>query len=204
MSERRVLDSGRPPAHRAARVEGHELPATRRAFATPDNLSTARPKVGGDVRRLRPNPVSAGRTACRGSTPKMLRPIPPRFKQLMDGAARRSRSSTTRGDRACVSSRCDDAGRQTPCWDPMRACAAFWLAAGLSLKRLRGRWRSVRRWRARDRRTRRGHVQPYRPGGSAVPTATRTSPLRGRRGLQVNILPPPAIRRRVEAGRRSG
>ncbi len=66
----RVLDPGRPPAHRAPRSRrAMSCRVTRRAFATPTTSSTGRPRAAAcSSAATSRTPCRAGTTACPGST----------------------------------------------------------------------------------------------------------------------------------------
>jgi glycine cleavage system aminomethyltransferase T/glycine/D-amino acid oxidase-like deaminating enzyme len=147
-------------------VEGHELPRSTPCFRDTDNLIYGKAESGGVMfGGYEPNPVSRWHEGVpweHGS--KMLPADPARFKQLMDGAARRFPFL----DDAGVTSLVCHPDAMTPDGNPllgtMPGVRGFWLAAGLSLNGFGG---AGGLGKALAELVTEGHaevdVQPYRP-----------------------------------------
>jgi len=147
-------------------VEGHELPRSTPCFRDTDNLIYGKAESGGVMfGGYEPNPVSRWHDAVpweHGS--KMLPADPARFKQLMDGAARRFPFLDDAGVTALVCHPDAMTPDGNPLLGPMPGVRGFWLAAGLSLNGFGG---AGGLGKALAELVTEGHaevdVQPYRP-----------------------------------------
>jgi 4-methylaminobutanoate oxidase (formaldehyde-forming) len=147
-------------------VEGHELPRNTPCFRDTDNLIYGKAESGGVMfGGYEPNPVSRWHDAVpweHGS--KMLPADPARFKQLMDGAARRFPFLDDAGVTALVCHPDAMTPDGNPLLGQMPGVRGFWLAAGLSLNGFGG---AGGLGKALAELVTDGHaevdVQPYRP-----------------------------------------
>jgi glycine cleavage system aminomethyltransferase T/glycine/D-amino acid oxidase-like deaminating enzyme len=147
-------------------VEGHELPRNTPCFRDTDNLIYGKAESGGVMfGGYEPNPVSRWEEGVpweHGS--KMLPADPARFKQLMDGAARRFPFLDDAGVTALVCHPDAMTPDGNPLLGPMPSVRGFWLAAGLSLNGFGG---AGGLGKALAELVTEGHaevdVQPYRP-----------------------------------------
>ena len=147
-------------------VEGHELPRNTPCFRDTDNLIYGKAESGGVMfGGYEPNPVSRWHDGVpweHGS--KMLPADPARFKQLMDGAARRFPFLDDAGVTALVCHPDAMTPDGNPLLGPMPGVRGFWLAAGLSLNGFGG---AGGLGKALAELVTEGHaevdVQPYRP-----------------------------------------
>ncbi len=147
-------------------VEGHELPRNTPCFRDTDNLIYGKAESGGVMfGGYEPNPVSRWHDGVpweHGS--KMLPADPARFKQLMDGAARRFPFLDDGGVTALVCHPDAMTPDGNPLLGPMPGVRGFWLAAGLSLNGFGG---AGGLGKALAELVTDGHaevdVQPYRP-----------------------------------------
>jgi glycine cleavage system aminomethyltransferase T/glycine/D-amino acid oxidase-like deaminating enzyme len=147
-------------------VEGHELPRNTPCFRDTDNLIYGKAESGGVMfGGYEPNPVSRWEEGVpweHGS--KMLPADPARFKQLMDGAARRFPFLDDAGVTALVCHPDAMTPDGNPLLGPMPGVRGFWLAAGLSLNGFGG---AGGLGKALAELVTEGHaevdVQPYRP-----------------------------------------
>ncbi len=116
-------------------VEGHDLSRTTPCFRDTDNLVYGKAESGGVLfGGYEPNPVSRWHDGVpweHGAT--MLPADPARFKQLMDGAARRFPFLDEAGVTALVCHPDAMTPDGNPLLGPVPAVRGFWLAAGLSL-----------------------------------------------------------------------
>ena len=116
-------------------VEGHELARDTPCFRDTDNLIYGKAESGGVMfGGYEPNPVSRWHDGVpweHGA--KMLPSDPARFKQLMDGAARRFPFLDEAGVTALVCHPDAMTPDGNPLLGPMPGVRGFWLAAGLSL-----------------------------------------------------------------------
>ena len=147
-------------------VEGHELPRSTPCFRDTDNLIYGKAESGGVMfGGYEPNPVSRWHDGVpweHGS--RMLQADPARFKQLMDGAARRFPFLDDAGVTALVCHPDAMTPDGNPLLGPMPGVRGFWLAAGLSLNGFGG---AGGLGKALAELVTEGHaevdVQPYRP-----------------------------------------
>jgi 4-methylaminobutanoate oxidase (formaldehyde-forming) len=116
-------------------VEGHEFPRGTPCFRDTDNVIYGKAESGGVMfGGYEPNPASRWHDGVpweHGS--KMLPADPARFKQLMDGAARRFPFLDDAGVTALVCHPDAMTPDGNPLLGPMPGVCGFWLAAGLSL-----------------------------------------------------------------------
>jgi glycine cleavage system aminomethyltransferase T/glycine/D-amino acid oxidase-like deaminating enzyme len=147
-------------------VEGHELTRETPCFRDTDNLVYGKAESGGVLfGGYEPNPVSRWHDGVpweHGAT--MLPSDPARFKQLMDGAARRFPFLDQAGVTALVCHPDAMTPDGNPLLGPVPGVRGFWLAAGLSVNGFGG---AGGLGKALAELVTEGHaevdVQPYRP-----------------------------------------